>query len=315
MKTKRKNTDVPASLKSIDVKAILRSRNIYLQQKANRDLKKAAIPIARKLLKDKKKAVKAEKPRHAQLSNEVVMAYWEKQIHIVEQLEKRFDLKVQQFIAKVVSDFLKHLESEIESNKKGLKDFKAKDYFQDNEDDWLVRAQLDFTPLLLDQVLLAGQEAYRLIGVKDVYLPDKLRAEIVKNVAKFTQSMLDTDRDTLIKILTDSLQDGKSVPEIRGAIQAEFDTISKNQAQRITRTEILRASNQGALDAYKQSGIVEGKQWLTAGAVDECEAYDGQVESLEGSFYGSKSEFADGDPPLHPNCRCVLLPVIIDKND
>lgn len=306
----RKSTIVPDSLKMIDVKAILRKRGIYLEQNYNKLLKEAAVPIARELLKPKSKKI-AEKPRHAQFTNEIVQAFWEKQIHIVEILEKKFDLKVQQFISKVVDGFLAHLESEIAT----IKDFKAKDYFDDSEDDWQVQAQLDFTPLLMDQVVLAGQEAYRLIGKKDdVYLPDKLRAKIAENVTKFTQSMLDTDRDTLVKILTDGLASGQSVPEIRTAIQADFDNITKSQAQRITRTEVLRASNQASLDAYKQSGVVEGKQWLTAGADDECADYEGDIVALDDNFYGYDTEFQDGDPPLHPNCRCVILPVLIGEN-
>jgi SPP1 gp7 family putative phage head morphogenesis protein len=317
-KIKHNPTVIPQSLKNINIKAILRSRGIHKKQSQYLELKRAALPLARKLVQTQKlpppSNVKLEGSieaprRHAQFTDEEVISYWEKQIHIVEVLENRFDLKVQQFIKKVVSGFLNHLESEIATNK----DFKAKDYFEDNEDDYLVQAQFDFTPLLINQATLAGQEAYKLINVDGVYIPEEIRSKIAENVTKFTQSMLDTDRDTLIKILTNGLEDGKSVPEIRGIIQNEFEDISKNQAQRITRTEVLRASNQGALDAYEQSGVVEGKQWLTAGAVDECAQYEGQIESLDGNFYDGTSEFADGDPPLHPNCRCVLLPVIVGE--
>jgi uncharacterized protein with gpF-like domain len=64
------------------------------------------------------------------------------------------------------------------------------------------------------------------------------------------------------------------------------------------------------LDAWEQSGVVEGKEWLVApGAGPECEAYNGKVVGLNKNFYAS-SEFADGDPPIHPNCRCVVLPIL-----
>lgn len=309
----RKPNQVPDSLKSIDVKAILRKRGIYTKLRLNKDMKEAAIPLARKMLDSKKKTPEVVEPqKFAHFSNEEALAYWEKQIHIVEILEKRFDLKVQQFIMKVVSGFLVHLESEIATTK-SLKKFEAKGYFDDNEEDFMATAQLDFTPLLVDQAVLAGQEAFKLVGSKDIYTPFKLRDTIAENVSKFTQSMLDTDRDTLVNIITNGLKDGKSIPEIRGAIQADFDNITKTQAQRITRTEVLRASTQATLDAYEQSGVVEAKQWLTAGASDECASYEGQIESLDGNFYSETTQFADGDPPLHPNCRCVLLPVLIGQ--
>lgn len=312
MKKMRKPTEVPASLKTIDVKAILRKRGVYLEQRINQENKAKALPIAKALIKSKKKAPKAPEPqKYAHITNEAAQAYWEKQIRIVDIVEAKFEKKVEQFVNKIVSEFLKHLDTEV-NNEKSMKKFNTKGYFDELEEDLLVQAQFDFTPLLMDQAVLAGQEAYKLIGVDDIYLPDKLRNRVSKNVAKFTQSMLDTDRDTLVNIISNGLSDGKSVPEIRSAIETSFDDISKNQAQRVTRTEVLRVSNQASLDAYEQSGVVEGKQWLTAGAVDECAQYDGQIVTLSGSFYGSDNEFQDGDPPLHPNCRCVILPVLVD---
>lgn len=290
---------IPASLKSIDVKAILRKRGIYLEQKVNREMKEAALPIARQIIQSRKKV---EPPRHHQFTNDQVQEYWEKQIHIVDVLEKKLDHKLQQFIVKIVEGFLKTLDSEVN-----------KDFFDDNEESLLIQAQLDFTPLLIDQAVLAGQEAYKLIGSKDIYTPFKLRETIAANVAKFTQSMLDTDRQKLVDIVADGIKNGESIPQIRNAIQLDFERISKTQAQLVTRTEVLRASNQAALDAYEQSGVVEGKQWITFGAVDECATYEGKVESLGGSFYERENEFTDGDPPLHPNCRCILLPVLIGE--
>lgn len=302
----------PASLKTIDVKALLRKRGIYVKLQANQELKKKMLPIARRAMTTNK-TVEPVKPQiYAQFTNDQAQAYWEKQIHIVEVIEAKFDHKVQQFITKMLDGFLKSLDSEI--SQKSLKKFNTKGYFDDNEDNLLVEAQFDFTPLLMDQAVLAGQEAYKLIKSDDIYLPDKLRSKISENVKRFTQSMLDTDREKLVSIISQGIDSGQSVPEIRSSIQADFDgEYTKMQAQRITRTEVLRASNQATLDAYEQSGVVEGKQWLTAGAVDECSQYEGQIESLGGNFYDDTNEFADGDPPLHPNCRCVLLPVLIGE--
>jgi SPP1 gp7 family putative phage head morphogenesis protein len=310
---KRNPTDIPKSLKSINVKAILRKRGVFLEQRMNKEAKDKLLPIAKEIIESSKKKVEVPEPqKYAHFSNEIVQAYWEKQIRIVEVIEARFEKKVEQFINKIVLEFLKHLDSEV-NNEKSIKKFSTKGYFDDLEDDLLVQAGFDFTPLLMDQAVLAGQEAYKLIGSDDIYLPYKLRETVSRNVTKFTQSMLDTDRDTLVNLISNGLSDGKSVPEIRSSIETSFDSISKNQAQRITRTEVLRVSNQASLDAYEQSGVVEGKQWLTAGAVDECAEYDGDIVTLSGSFYGSDNEFQDGDPPLHPNCRCVILPVLVGE--
>lgn len=312
MKRKLKPTDVPASLKNIDINQILRKRGIFTQQRMNQEMKLAAIPLARELLKKKGK-VKEEvitPRRHAQFTDEQVLAYWEKQIKLVEMVEARFEKQVEQYIVHVEKDFLATLDSVIADKKKALK-FLKKDYFTDNEAELLVKAQFDFAPLLENAAVLAGQEANKLIGINDPYLPFNYRDQIARNVKKFTESMLDTDRKELNDLISNGLQAGRSVPEIRSSIVDKFDQFSKTQAQRITRTEVLRASNQASVDAYEQSGVVEGKQWLTAGAVDECAQYDGDIVTLSGSFYGSDNEFQDGDPPLHPNCKCVVLPVVV----
>lgn len=311
-KLHRKVTDVPASLKGIDVKAVLRKRGVYLKQKANREMKEAALPIARKMLAIKKKSPEPEVQHYVHFTNDEAIAYAHKQIHIIEVIEKRFDLKVQQFITKVVNGFLSHLEAEIATTK-SIKNLN-KDYFSDNEDDYLAQAQIDFTPLLVDQAVLAGQEALKLIGSSDIYTPYKYRDVIADNVKKFTQSMLDTDRETLINIISNGITEGQSIPEIRGAIETDFDNITKSQALRISRTEVARASTQASKDAWEQSGLVEGSQWVVIEGGDECDDYDGQIESLDGNFYSDTSEFADGDPPLHPNCKCQLVPILLDES-
>lgn len=303
-------SDIPSALKKVNLDRVLRKQGWLAKQKTWKELKEQAKPYARKLVEARRKPVIKEVQRHEQFSNDEVLAYWEKQIHIVDMLENKFDNKVQQFIGKVVDGFLKHLEQEIAVNKSLAK---TKDYFDDNEEALLTQAQLDFTPLLGDVATLAGQEAMKLVGSKDVYTPENMRKLIAANVEKFTQSMLDTDRETLINIISNGLTNGESIPEIRGSIIESFNSIQKTQAQRITRTEVLRASNQASLDAYRESGVVEGLQWLTAGAVDECADYEGEVVELDGDFYSSESEFQDGYPPIHPNCRCVVLPVLLGE--
>jgi SPP1 gp7 family putative phage head morphogenesis protein len=306
----RQPTDVPASLKNIDIKAVLRRRGVYLEQKVNKQLKEAVKPLVKG--QKKAKAVEPTVPQRAvSYSNDIVVDYWQKQVRVVEVVEAKFEKKIEQYINTVTKQFLAHLDIEVGTKKTALKKFKHKDYFDDNEDALLTQAQIDFAPLLENVAVIAGQNANKLIGISEPYLPFNYRSQIASNVEKFTKSMLSTDKDTLTKIITDGLANGLSVPDIRAKIETTFSDYSRMQAQRITRTEVIRASNQASLDAFQQSGIVEGKQWLTFGADDECADYEGDVVTLSGSFYGSDGEFQDGDPPLHPNCKCVIIPVVV----
>ncbi len=100
---------------------------------------------------------------------------------------------------------------------------------------------------------------------------------------------------------------GESIDQIADRIKTVFEFNDDVRAQRIARTEILMASNQGMIEGYRQSGVVKKVEWLTAR--DEksadcpiCGTMDGDIENI------------DEAPPLpastHPNCRCVWLPVI-----
>lgn len=91
--------------------------------------------------------------------------------------------------------------------------------------------------------------------------------------------------------------------------------IHKYRTETIARTEILRASNEGRNQAWQQ-GIEEGyispaaqKQWVAEfDACEICLPLDGISAPISGSF-------AEGDPPLHPNCRCDVIMVDVDVTE
>lgn len=307
---KRQPNEVPAALKNIDVKAILRRRGIFAEQSVNKELKDSARVLAKKLVQGKHTPVSKAVPQpiSVQFDNDIITSYWQKQLHMVDVVEAKFEEKIRQFIGKMEKGYLATFELDMANLKTAVK----KDYFTDFEDELLTMAQLDFTPLLNNIAVLAGQEAYKLLGTTDVYLLENIRKRVEANVKLFTESMIDTDRAKMVDIISNGIATGQSIPQIRGEVQASFDGMKASQAQMISRTEVLRASNQAQLDAYTQSGIVEAQQWLATDPCPECAPYDGEVVALDASFYSSDNIFADGEPPLHPNCRCVLIPVLID---
>ena len=99
----------------------------------------------------------------------------------------------------------------------------------------------------------------------------------------------------------------------------------------IARTETIRSSNAGAVASYANAGIEE-KQWYTAQDGLVC----GFCAEMHGKVVGTSEVFWNiGDvmtverqdkppvsmtlgyenvaaPPLHPNCRCTILPVVAE---
>jgi SPP1 gp7 family putative phage head morphogenesis protein len=81
------------------------------------------------------------------------------------------------------------------------------------------------------------------------------------------------------------------------------------RATTIARTESIRSSVKGERESWRQAkaqgllGADIERQWRTAGddsVCDECDALDDETVDFE-------EEFPDGDPPLHPACRCRIV--------
>lgn len=292
--------NVPKSLHFVRRKHILRKAKVYEQIEKYIETKKAVKPIAQKMIEsNKKKAV--EKPNYKSFSPEKAEKYYFKQIAIVEAVEKVFEDKVVSFINRTIDKALEQVPSEVQDMKnKALYDV----------EDLTTQATIDFTPILMELAAQAGTEAMNLISSDKPYIPTNIRSVVEQRVKLFAESMLETDMDKLVSMIADGISQGQSIPDITNSIRSEFSSFSKMQANRITRTEVLRTSNISAVDAWSQSGVVVGKQWLVSpGADAECTIYDGKIVSLKGNFYDT-DKFANGDPPIHPNCRCTILPVL-----
>lgn len=122
--------------------------------------------------------------------------------------------------------------------------------------------------------------------------------------------------------------------KINGWLDDDDGKWTKWRSKRIARTETRFAQEAGKMEGWEQSGVVAGKEFLIApGACLVCGAVNDQVEGkmfpIDGNFYskGSKISYIDEagneqkykfnytdvkGPPIHPNCRCTLIPVVAD---
>jgi SPP1 gp7 family putative phage head morphogenesis protein len=108
-----------------------------------------------------------------------------------------------------------------------------------------------------------------------------------------------------------ALGDSFEQASARAAAQTERyqQRIHRYRTETIARTEILRANTEGRNQAWQQ-GIEEGfinagasKQWSTEIDGRECDI----CAPLDGETVLISAEFSQGDPPIHPNCRCDVL--------
>ncbi len=101
--------------------------------------------------------------------------------------------------------------------------------------------------------------------------------------------------------LSEGFGAGESIPMIADRIRDVFNECDVVRAERIARTEVIGASAQGAVATYKEMGVTQS-EWYPAMDEREC--------ALCKSLAGVHDLTEQYTPPAHPNCRCVLLPVV-----
>lgn len=144
-----------------------------------------------------------------------------------------------------------------------------------------------------------------------------LTAQALASSARHIQSIADTTRLNVMRIVRESHDAGLSIPDTASAIRAGMDEASNVRATLIARTELAGISNGGSLAATKivsqETGDSYAKVWMTApGAAhprhEDYDGLDGQTVDLDSSFDvgGSQLNFPgdpDGDPGEVINCR------------
>jgi SPP1 gp7 family putative phage head morphogenesis protein len=117
-------------------------------------------------------------------------------------------------------------------------------------------------------------------------------------------------RDGIRATVEQAMLEGWSNDKIAASLQDSY-AFSDSRAMMIARTETQMAANSGALEGYKASGVVQGKEWITAEddlVSEECQ------ENADAGELALDAPFPSGDdaPPVHPNCRCSIVPVVFE---
>ena len=183
-----------------------------------------------------------------------------------------------------------------------------------------------FTGLLAEQSVLWAETLG--VGVWDIANPE-VQVFIKEYSFKFADGLGTTTKTGLRGLVSSGQAEGWSINKLRDELTGIYGGWDKTRAEMIARTETIRSSNAGAVMSYKQAGI-EYKQWFTAQDGQVC----GFCQEMHNKIVGvSENYWAMGDtmsvdvpdekpismtfsyedvgePPLHPNCRCTILPVV-----
>jgi hypothetical protein len=137
--------------------------------------------------------------------------------------------------------------------------------------------------------------------------------------AKRVQDVDEVTKAKLRAIITNAVNQGKSIPETVRLIQSDFNVMAQYRAERIARTEIIGASNRGAMEAANATGLTLKKIWISTRddrTRDSHLAMDGVEADMDGSFnvpseeggWDSMDSPGDLNAPVGQivQCRCTV---------
>lgn len=182
--------------------------------------------------------------------------------------------------------------------------------------------------IIVDEI---GTEAFNKLveGSFDPYT-ETIQNFLKNNSLKVAKGVNAETEKQIRATLAQGIRENETVQELSARIMQVFGTASTYRAYMIAQTESAMAENYADVQAWTQTGVVIAKEWYTArdeNVCGFCHDMDKKVIPLDEAFFekGDITEFIDGkgnahamtldyrtigEPPLHPNCRCVLLPIL-----
>lgn len=209
---------------------------------------------------------------------------------------------------------------------------------------YLPQLRREFVDLVLD-ILIAGGDAgakgIPLLSVLidwdvfnqaaldwlDMYLGGATVAPVTSGGAfNWALSLTEATRRGVAREIDRWIRAGAALPELERRLLPFFD---KKRAHRVAVTEVTRVYASGNIMAWKASGVVGGKRWMTV--VDEfvcpvCSRLHNTFVDLDRGWEFTAAMLAADPalarairapmtvivPPSHPGCRCWLQPVVLE---
>jgi len=158
----------------------------------------------------------------------------------------------------------------------------------------------DGAKIAVDQVLGdAAADVFSQANLDAIKWSESRSAELVSLIDK-------TTREGIKDLVAKAEREGWSNQQLAQELRDRYE-FSAYRAEMIARTETAMADVQGSLKGWKDSGVVDRKEFLAAPQCCAlCQTYNHKIVDID-------DRFPFGDPPVHPNCRCDILPVLSDN--
>jgi tRNA nucleotidyltransferase (CCA-adding enzyme) len=136
---------------------------------------------------------------------------------------------------------------------------------------------------------------------------DRYKSHINRESLRLVSNITDDMRDRIAGLMHEGIDEGRSVSAtastlLKTGLDKGVFRSARRRAYLISRTELHRARQQGAFDLYRANHI-DLVKWIAIGderTCDTCAPRNNHVYRL--------SEIEGDLPPIHPRCRCRVVP-------
>jgi HK97 family phage portal protein len=185
------------------------------------------------------------------------------------------------------------------------KDFKISQIFNVDEEQGLTLSFI--TPYIEEFLKESGKESLLSIAPQESFEMNKrIEAFIKKRAEMFAESVNNTTLQGLESTLAEGIEAGEGITALADRVESVYQEFPAYRSEMIARTEATAANNEGILESYKQSEVVNGKEWINAGD-DRVREEHQNGTGVGGEIVAIDKPFSNGLMyPQEPNCRCVL---------
>lgn len=223
-------------------------------------------------------------------------------------------------VKKAISKFASSQESKIISNINLSKKTYEEWLFNIKEESEEMAVLL--VPLILQLMETQSEEVANFITGELLVISPEVRKAVEVNIRQLSGVFNQDTITALQNTLAEGQTAGESLARMKKRVESVYSEAKGYRAERIARTETLKASNNTAELVYKQNGYTQVEWFINPGACEFCRTYVGRTKTIGENFnnVGDVITGADGNqmrieydsipyPPLHPNCTCSLVPV------
>lgn len=177
------------------------------------------------------------------------------------------------------------------------------------------------TPIIIELMEAQSADVANFITGEILKITPEIKRSVEAEILKLSGMYNSDTIKALEKTITEGATGGESLLKIKARVEQVYSDAKGFRAERIARTESLRASNSTAEMVYFQNGFSYVEWFVNPSACEFCQTYSGQTKAIGTSFTkvgdvitGAEGgqmqiDYSDIDtPPLHPNCTCSLVP-------